>query len=587
MILNALVEYYHTLHERGQVCDYGFEMAPVSYILDIDTDGKLLNIISAKVEKAYGKKVIWRPQEMETPALPGRSSDIISGFLCDNERYMLGFDAKNNSGRTRKYFEEAKRLHMELLADCQDPVAKAVYHFFETWDPADIQQYYTDDLSKFESGRCVFRCDSVYAHDVPELKAVWTAYSKSWMDNAPVMTDLVTGDAVPICNKHLRIKGVAGTQASGAALVTFNHEAFESYGLDKAYNAQVGFETVAAYASALEYLLQDRDHTFSMGDITVVCWAKSAEPKYQDFMTSLVTGMTFGQSSELTESDVLSISKSMFSGNMIEVGEFTLDPNMKFYLLGLSPNGGRIAVRFFLENQFGMFLQNVVNHYERMKLAKSSKDNAEYVTWKAVISEMLPEVKKSSGASEKKPAAGMSNELLRAILNDTPYPYAILQQIMLRIRADLKVNRNRMAFVKAYYLKNRNVDVPEEVLTVALNEMTHNVPYNLGRLFAVFEFVQRKALFGIKKTIRDSYFNSASMMPAHVFPILTNLCQKHLGKLDDGLQIYYVRMIGEIMDNLGTAYPNHMNVAEQGVFHLGYYHQNQRLYMKKEDKKNG
>ncbi|MFQ7335421.1 MAG: type I-C CRISPR-associated protein Cas8c/Csd1 [Roseburia faecis] len=31
----------------------------------------------------------------------------------------------------------------------------------------------------------------------------------------------------------------------------------------------------------------------------------------------------------------------------------------KFFLLGLSPNSGRLVVNFFLENSFGNFLNNV------------------------------------------------------------------------------------------------------------------------------------------------------------------------------------------------------------------------------------
>lgn len=72
---------------------------------------------------------------------------------------------------------------------------------------------------------------------------------------------------------------------------------------------------------------------------------------------------------------------------------------------------------------------------------------------------------------------------------------------------------------------------------MSLNKNSTNIPYTLGRLFAVYEEVQERANPGINATIRDKYFNSAAATPAVIFPILDNLCQKHLRKLDIGMRI--------------------------------------------------
>lgn len=118
---------------------------------------------------------------------------------------------------------------------------------------------------------------------------------------------------------------------------------------------------------------------------------------------------------------------------------------------------------------------------------------------------------------------------------------------------------------------------------MSLNENSTNIPYTLGRLFAVYELVQQKANPGINATIKDKYFNSAAATPATVFPILDNLCQKHLRKLEPGLRIYYDRKIGEIKNVLGETNPLRLTLPEQGSFYLGYYHQKQDIYTKKED----
>ena len=119
---------------------------------------------------------------------------------------------------------------------------------------------------------------------------------------------------------------------------------------------------------------------------------------------------------------------------------------------------------------------------------------------------------------------------------------------------------------------------------MSLNENSTNIPYTLGRLFAVYEDVQESANPGINATIKDKYFNSAAATPAVIFPILDNLCQKHLRKLGTGLRIAQDKQIGKLKEVLGEGYPIRLTLPEQGSFNLGYYHQKQARYTKKEDK---
>ena len=193
----------------------------------------------------------------------------------------------------------------------------------------------------------------------------------------------------------------------------------------------------------------------------------------------------------------------------------------------------------------------------------------------------------NQNAQKKTASPVLAGELLRAILTNTPYPATLLNGVTLRIRAEHEITRGRAAIIKAYYLnqRNPNPDVPKEVLTVSLNPDSNNVYYNLGRLFSVLEDIQSKANPGINATIRDRYFNAASATPAHVFPILLNLAQKHLKKLNEGQRVYYGKQLGSITDKLGEEYPNRLTLPQQGSFQLGYYHQTQERYQKnsKED----
>lgn len=173
----------------------------------------------------------------------------------------------------------------------------------------------------------------------------------------------------------------------------------------------------------------------------------------------------------------------------------------------------------------------------------------------------------------------MSGDTLRAILTGGLYPATLYQQVQLRIRADRVINRERAAIIKAYLLRNTNNAKYREALTVELNENTTYQPYLLGRLFAILELVQERANTGIQTTIRDKYFSSACATPAVVFPVLLNLAQKHLRKIEG---YYFESQLTRLMGLITESYPPHHTLYEQGIFQLGYYHQTQKRYEKKE-----
>ena len=288
------------------------------------------------------------------------------------------------------------------------------------------------------------------------------------------------------------------------------------------------------------------------------------------------------------EKDLKGLVGTLCQGNPVVYDGTKLDPNMEFYILGLSPNAARLSVRFFLHNTFGGFLQNVQAHYDRLEIVRPAYDKFEVLPLWKLLSETV-----NQNARDKSPAPELAGEVLRAVLNNTPYPATLLNGITLRIRAEREVTRGRAAILKAYYQKlaettgREHPDVPKEVLQVSLNPDAANVPYTLGRLFSVLEAIQEAANPGINATIKDKYFNSAAATPGVIFPILINLAQKHLKKLrssNAGLVIFYEKQITELCSCLGKSYPARMSLSQQGAFQLGYYHQTQARYQKHEEK---
>ena len=108
-----------------------------------------------------------------------------------------------------------------------------------------------------------------------------------------------------------------------------------------------------------------------------------------------------------------------------------------------------------------------------------------------------------------------------------------------------------------------------------------DVPYRIGRLFAVLERIQQQAQPGINATIRDRYFGAASTTPVAVFTTLLRLKNAHLKKLDDGPCAYFERLIGELLEPVQD-FPRQLPLAAQGRFALGYYHQRQAFFTRKD-----
>ena len=577
MILQALTEYYKILTDRGEISPPGWGEVKVSYALCIGADGTLEQMISVQTEQARGKKTVLAPRLMQLPAPVKRSSGVAANFLCDNAGYLLGVANKGKPRRTLECFQACKALHEELLKGVDSPAARAVLAFFRTWKPEQAASHPAliacwEEL--MAGGNLVFRFDSAFVHQDAPVRQTWDNHYQT-VEGGPQMVCLVTGEHGAVESVHPSIKNVQGAQSSGAALVSFNAPAFCSYGKEQNYNAPTSKYAAFAYTTALNHLLADREHVYRTGDATVVCWARSGGDVYQNVFGAVF----FGQAAAYTLTDLQGTLNSLCNGMAVDLDEERLDPNMDFYILGLSPNAARLSVRFFLHNSFGAFLRNARAHQKRLEIIKPAYDKFDTIPMWKLLYETV-----NQNSRDKTPAPNMAGEVLRAVLTDSRYPATLLNGVALRIRAEHRVTHGRAAILKAYYLKNTHPDVPKEVLTVSLNQDSTNVPYNLGRFFSLLEAVQSAANPGINATIKDKYFNSASATPAIVFPVLVNLAQKHLKKLDGGLRTYYDKQITALLSKLGESYPPRMNLPQQGCFQLGYYHQTQSRFEKKEEK---
>lgn len=575
MILQALTRYYEDLLTQGEIARPGWAVAKVSWALELGEVGSLLGLFHLQKEVPRGKKTTLVPQELLVPQPVKRSSGVAANFLCDTSSYLLGADAKGKPARAAECFAAAAALHRQLLAGAQSAAARAILNFFDRWNPAEAPEHpaLKQDWPEIcKGGNLIFWYDGQPVTEEPEIRDRWQQAQSQAPANTTEGLCLVTGSRVPLARLHPNIKGVAGAQSSGAALVSFNAPAFCSYGHEQGTNAPTGEYAAFAYTTALNHLLADREHIRRVGDTTLVCWAAGGQSAYQDFL------MDAFYDDAPTEQDIRNTLFRLAEGLPVEWQDQRLDPDTRFYILGLAPNAARLSVRFFWQNSFGTLARNITRHYERLEIVRPAYDNFHTLPLWRLVRETV-----NLNARSPEPSPRLAGDLLLAVLNDAPYPATLLDGVTLRIRADKQITRGRAAILKAWYLRNSQDEQLKEVMTVELNEQSNYLPYVLGRLFSVLEAVQQRANPNINTTIKDRYFNSASATPATVFPLLLNLAQKHLAKLDGRLATYYNKRITELNTRITQTLPARLTLPEQSAFQIGYYHETQKRYTKKEE----
>lgn len=588
MILQALTAYYEQLLRLGKLAAPGWDSNfKVSFALRINDSGQLLDLIDYRQMIPKGKKEVLSPAEIPVPAHVKRSSGVAANFLCDNSTYILGADDKGKPDRAIQCFEACAALHHKILDDVDVPATKAVLNFFDGWNPTEAPNH---PLLAERWKELTGNANLIFEYEAPDgnherltddsaVKSAWQNYYSDSDPNATTVQCLVTGKEAPLALIHPSIKGVMGAQSSGAALVSFNAPSYCSYGHEQGANAPISEYAAFAYTTALNTLIADKDHCKILGDMTVVCWAENASASAASFGMAGMFGIP--ENSGVKDDDLSHALEQLSRGKEINWKGDTLLPGQHFYVLGLAPNAARISVRFFLRDTLGGFAEHLQQHFDALEIVKPSFDDRKVLSvWSLARETVNPNERAPS------PSPQLAGDLLRAVLTGGRYPATLLNGVSIRIRAEHNVTRGRAAILKAYYLRNKQNNqtlIPKEVLTVNLNENSNYMPYVLGRIFSVLEAIQNSANPTINTTIKDRYFNSACATPAMVFPTLINLAQKHLNKLSPALETTYNKQLTELFSKIDKNYPARMTLPEQGAFQIGYYHQTQKRFTKKNE----
>lgn len=614
-ILQALAGYYDRMARRGEAEAPGFSRKLIDFAVVIDGDGLPVHVTPLRQQS--GRKMVGRA--IDVPAEVKRTVAVAPNFLWDKTAYALGVTASDNK-RTAQEQEAFRALHIDLLVDSDDAGLIALRRFVEGWTPDRFTAApFTQDML---DANIVFRLDGDAIDGTPRFIHQRPA-ALPLIEARGVAGDggicLVSGTQTPLARLHPAIRGVDGAQMAGAALVSFNAAAYESYGREQGANAPTGQVAAFKYGAALNRLL-DRDsrHRLELiggahvdptrprqivyrqrarlGDATIVFWADSSGLEEaqaaagEAVLASTLNALDLPDEPVEDDDDVYAAPlrdalAQLADGRTARLGAHDAPPGVRLHVLGLSPNAARLSVRFWLTDTLGGFAGNVMRHAEDCSIMPTPH------RWGAgpSINRLLVKTTAAQEKWENIPPQ-LAGEMSRAVLMGGRYPRTLLTTAMMRLRAGddpgggwhAAAIRGVLAREHRERLKQKNLPDEKEWL-MSLDTSETNPAYRLGRLFAVLEAAQYNALGRVNATIRDRFFGAASATPATVFPLLLRGGQNHIASLrKEGKAGGIERDLEEIMSGIGTALPPSLRLEDQGRFAIGYYHQRAARFVKKD-----
>lgn len=598
-ILQALNRYYDRMAARGDAVPPGYSLEPIGVVITLSEEGSIIDV--GVTRDQTGKK----PKPERVPKWFGRSGNGSTPyFLWDNTAYALGVSTKDPDKTSRDH-AAFKELHLRVLADEQDPGLKAVRSFLEKWAPEQFVAPRFD--GQMMTWNLAFRLDgdSNLIHERAAARE-YIERLRTGEDVTPAAFCLVTGEKSSPVRLHPKIKGIAGTASAEVPLVSFNEDAFESYGKKQAFNAPTSEAAAFRYSAALNGLL---DRTSSrnrlrLADTTVAFWAdtsgvgENAANAAEDLFASIFNPpeTKLDADYDAQESAKLRDKLEDFArGRPIKGIDPRLECGTRFYVLGLAPNTARLSVRLWLEDSFEEIARRLALHARDLEIEPRPRQWGRPPS----IQRLLVKTTALREKFENIPPQ-LAGEVTRAVLTGLPYPRTLLSSAITRLRAGDDAGAGwHAAVIKAcinralrFGFSNGRARqdalaagvLSEEELPVGLEPDKNDIAYQLGRLFAVLEAAQYAALGRVNAPIGDRYYAAASATPARVFgPLLRGLKHHVSDARRRGRGLWIEPKVGEIMLMLPPELPKTLRLEDQGRFAVGYYHERATRPAKSDD----
>lgn len=581
MILQSLYDYYQ---RKTDLPREGFEWKEIPFVIEVNTSGSVVEIEDTRKQEGNKKraKPYYIPQGVK------KSRNAVANLLWGNAEYVLGLPDSKKLSETKSKAKETKyrknlkdkreafiRKIKSLPPPCQaDEGVRAVVRFCEHNDYTALERFTEWKEVQTSNQNITFRLQGDIEL-ICQRQAVTDAVSKSATTATPDGVCLITGDTDEIERLHAPIKGVMGAQTAGANIISFNHPAFKSWGKKQGRNAPVGKRSAFSYTTALNYLLgKDSRQHLQVGDASTVFWADKPSP-LEDQLPDIF------EDDPVDDPDrgALAI-RALYKAPHQGIAPIN-DDQTRFFVLGLAPNAARIAIRFWHVGTVAELAKSIQQHFDDLEIVRSRREKPHLSVLRLLRAVAV------QGQSKNIPP-NLSGEVMRSIMGRLPYPDTLMQGAIRRVRAEREVTYPRAAIIKACLNRRASIaQTSEKEITVSLDHSNMNPGYRLGRLFAVLEKIQEEAGLDITATLRERFYGAVSSTPVTVLSNLMKLKNHHLAKLENrGRRVNLERLISEIMDGVDD-FPSHLNLADQGRFNIGYYHQRHALFTKSTETKQG
>lgn len=360
---------------------------------------------------------------------------------------------------------------------------------------------------------------------------------------------------------------------SNKTLVSFNEGAFESYGLKGNLNSSICRDCARNYIDGLNFLLSDghkvpenkekkqKEHfeynqRVDLSDTTVALfWTKQDTEEFSPLAVTNPPDSLW----------VKGLFESVWSGKK-GMGS-TVDTNM-FYTCTLSSAAARIAVRDWTAISLEEYKKNLAEWFQDIEI-EGDDGNLEYCQLKMLINATQRDKKSGDKSkSDLNSKTKMGSMLWNAVIKGRKYklPMEVLQSVLVRIWKGDRFSVERAGLIKL--IINRNTD---KNMKSTLEEANTSVAYLCGRLFAVIESMQWKAMGNVNSGVKERFFAATASQPS----ILGTLLTKNVPIYQHKIKGYLAKELNEITVKISKigSFPRRFSTIEQGEFALGYYFQ--------------
>lgn len=523
----------------------------------------------------FQRFIVGDKQPIEAEALTAKKGK--ARFLLDKCEEVLGV-GDGDVGKKHQLFMEKLELYRDV------PMLKPVFKFYDKENENGLKKALEEyGKLKMKSTKEVlnltFMVGTTILLKTEEIKdAIKKRFAKGEKQLANGRFCSICGtDNSPVLDEpHGSVKNMPKPKKdtiSNKALVSFNETAFESYGLKGNLNSSICRNCARNYIEGLNFLLSDGyevpendkrkayykyNHRINLSDSTAILfWTRQETEVFDPFVVFDTPDV----------SEIKNLFVSVWEGK--QSLSPVVDTNM-FYSCTLSSVAARIAVRDWIAISLDDYKRNLAEWFQDIEIVNRDGDFC-YSPLKVLVDATQKDIKlgekppKNDPDSKSRIGGLLWNAATKGHLQKIPLE--VLQYVLARIWKGDTFSVARAAIIKLIINRNTNKNMKSK-----LDEGNTSVAYLCGRLFAVIESMQWKAMGNVNSGIKERLFAAAASQPAFVFGTLltknVTIYQRKIG----GYCANELKEIAGKISEVGS-FPLRFSTIEQGEFALGYYFQ--------------